>query len=141
MRNLNIALALFLTTGWLAAQPVNPRGGDQKYELFGKRGADDVEDPNGRAITGTVTADGTRVIAGAVVHLINRQNKRARSTVAASDGTYRFNGLRLDADYELKAEFDGTMGAAKVLSQYDTAKKPVRNLTVPPASGKKKTGT
>ena len=83
---------------------------------------------NARTVQGSVTAaDGAAVI-GAVVQLKNLKTLQIRSFITKDDGTYYFNGLSPDIDYELKADFDGASSRTKTLSSFDDRKQAIINL-------------
>ena len=57
--------------------------------------------------------------------------KRALITgVAGQDGTYRFNALSPNVDYEVYAEHNGKRSDAKTLSSFDSRKTATINLKV-----------
>ncbi len=56
----------------------------------------------------------------AVVQLKDLKTLNIRSFVTQEDGSYHFNGLRKDTDYELKATWMGKDSDTKRLSSFDT---------------------
>ncbi len=65
---------------------------------------------------------------GAVVFLKNMKNLQVRSFITKDGGTYSFQGLNPDIDYELRAESKGMASSAKTLSSFDSRKQAVVNL-------------
>ncbi len=89
------------------------------------------EDPNIRMVQGTVTDSNSNGIQGAIVQLKNTKNLQIRSFITKEGGTYYFNNLDTNVDYELKAEHDGKTSSVKTLSAFDNRKQPVINLKLP----------
>ena len=83
---------------------------------------------NTRSVQGTVTSAEDTPVDGAVVQLKNLKNLQIRSFIAKDGGTYFFQGLSPDVDYELRADFHGASSSAKTLSSFDSRKKAVINL-------------
>lgn len=80
------------------------------------------EDPNTRAVTGSVTDSGGAPVSGANVQLKDLKTLQIRSYVTHEDGAYHFAGLSTNVDYELKAEHDGHSSGTKTLSNFDSKK-------------------
>src|SRR3978361_2285425 len=76
---------------------------DPKDKLFGKVGRED--DPNGRTLQGAVTNEDGALLEGAVVTLKNLKSSNERSFITKKEGTYRFDSLLKDVDYDMKASF------------------------------------
>ena len=106
---LGLALLVCLSTG--LAQ-TNKKSGDQ----------------TSRSVQGVVTSPEDTPVAGAVVQLKNTKTLQIRSFIAKEDGSYYFNGLSPDVDYELRAEFQGMSSSSKTLSSFDTRKAATINL-------------
>jgi two-component SAPR family response regulator len=85
-----------------------------------------------RTVTGTVTASDESMINGAVVQLKNLKSLQIRSFITQKDGSYHFNELSPDVDYELRATFSGTSSSTKTLSSFDSRKEAVINLKLNP---------
>src|SRR5215510_2838893 len=68
-----------------------------------------------RSVQGAVTTADDTPVDGAVVQLKNTKTLQIRSFIAKDGGTYYFQGLSPDVDYELKAEFQGTASDTKTL--------------------------
>jgi len=143
MRNhklLPFVLILAATAGLMQAQPpgagLPPGSGHvggvatEKDKLFGSKTPSD-EDPNGRKLLGAVTNENGDLVNGAVVFLKNLKSGKERSFFTKKDGKYRFEKLRMDADYEMMAKFNGIASEIKKLSMYDNRKEAVRNLVIP----------
>lgn len=73
-----------------------------------------------KVVRGEVLGPEDVPIAKAVVQLKDLKTLNVRSFVSQDDGTYRFNGLRKDTDYELKATWMGKTSDTKRLSSFDT---------------------
>jgi hypothetical protein len=85
---------------------------------------------NTRTVQGTVTAANDSAAIGAVVQLKNLKTLQIRSFITKEDGTYYFNGLSQDIDYELKADYQGASSRTKTLSSFDDRKQAIVNLEV-----------
>lgn len=81
-----------------------------------------------RTVQGTVTKADGAAASGAVVQLKNLKTLQIRSFITKDDGTYYFNGLSTDIDYELKADFQGAASRNKTLSSFDDRKQAIINL-------------
>jgi Carboxypeptidase regulatory-like domain len=86
------------------------------------------EDQTSRSVQGVVTSPEDTPVAGAVVQIKNTKTLQIRSFIAKEDGSYYFNGLSADVDYELRAEFQGMSSSNKTLSSFDTRKAATINL-------------
>lgn len=85
------------------------------------------EDANIRSVQGVVTNAEGHAVNGAVVQLKNTKTLQIRSFITRDKGAYYFRGLSTDADYELRATFNGASDTKK-LSSFDSRKKAVMNL-------------
>lgn len=83
---------------------------------------------NTRSVQGTVTSADDMVISGAVVQLKNVKTLQIRSFITKEDGSYNFQGLSPDVDYELRADFQGASSPTKTLSSFDSRKNATMNL-------------
>jgi hypothetical protein len=86
------------------------------------------EDQTSRSVQGVVTSAEDAPVAGAVVQLKNTKTLQIRSFISKEDGSYVFNGLSSDVDYELRAEYQGSSSSAKTLSSFDSRKAVTINL-------------
>ena len=111
MRTMKMALAAILVLGALPA--LAQKKDDQSTT---------------RSVQGVVTSAEDTPADGAVVQLKNTKTLQIRSFIAKDGGTYYFQGLSPDVDYELKAELQGTSSPNKTLSSFDSRKKAVINL-------------
>jgi uncharacterized protein YdeI (BOF family) len=93
---------------------------------FAQKKGDDPS--NSRSVQGTVSTAGDSAVDGAVVQLKNTKTLQIRSFITKDGGTYYFQGLSPDVDYELKAEHQGTASPVRTLSSFDSRKKAVMNL-------------
>ena len=81
-----------------------------------------------RTVQGIVTSAEDMPVPGAVVQLKNTKTLQIRSFISQQNGSYFFNGLSTDVDYELKAESQGASSPVKTLSSFDNRKEAVLNL-------------
>jgi hypothetical protein len=116
---------VFASTTIGQAPPKNP-----KDKLFGNK-LPREDDPNGRTLQGAVTNEDGALLEGAVVTLKNLKSSNERSFITKKEGTYRFDSLLKDVDYDMKASFKGSVSETKKLSMYDTRKQAVRNFVIP----------
>jgi len=126
------ALALFsagAVYGWQYGQPSTPP------PLFGGgRGTTAPEKekkgPQVRTLTGTVFNADDAPIPNAIVYLKNLKTRAIKTYIAAADGTYQFNGLSPNIDYEFYAEINGQKSSNKTLSSFDSRPKANINLKI-----------
>jgi two-component SAPR family response regulator len=85
-----------------------------------------------RTVQGTVTAPNDSMINGAVVQLKNLKSLQIRSFITQKDGSYHFNELSPDIDYELHATYSGMSTSTKTLSSFDSRKEAIINLKLNP---------
>ena len=81
-----------------------------------------------RIVQGTVRDADEKPVKGAVVQLKDKRTLGVRSFITQDDGGYHFSGLKVDNDYDLKADSNGMTSGWKTLSVFDTRKEPVMNL-------------
>ena len=86
------------------------------------------DDQNNRSVQGSVTSAEDTPLAGAVVQLKNTKTMQIRSFITKEDGSYYFNGLSPDVDYELRADYQGSSSPTKTLSSFDSRKAATINL-------------
>ena len=133
MRNHKLLLFVLIfaaTVSLIHAQPPGAGAPNDKGKLFGGK-APSEEDPHGRNLQGAVTSEDGTFLEGAVVSLKNLKSGKERSFITKKDGVYRFESLRMDADYEMMAKFQGAASEMKKLSMYDNRKQAVRNFLIP----------
>ena len=73
-----------------------------------------------RTVTGRVIDKSDATLGGAVVYLKNTKTLAVKSFIAGDDGSFRFNGLSKNVDYELYAEYNGTRSNVKTVSSFDS---------------------
>jgi hypothetical protein len=81
-----------------------------------------------RMVQGTVRNADDQAVKGAVVQLKDKRSLQVRSFITQDDGGYHFSGLKIDNDYDLKADYNGMTSGWKTLSVFDSRKEPVMNL-------------
>jgi len=86
------------------------------------------EDQGNSSVQGVVTSAEDSPVAGAVVQLKNTKTLQIRSFITKDDGSYYFNGLSTDVDYELRADYQGSASPTKTLSSFDSRKTANLNL-------------
>jgi hypothetical protein len=83
-----------------------------------------------RTVIGLVTDKNDSPIPDAIVYLKDTKTLAIKSYVSQKDGTYRFNALSMNIDYELYAQKDNKKSAIKKLSQFDGRAEPRINLKI-----------
>ena len=86
------------------------------------------DDQTSRSVQGTVTSPEDAPVVGAVVQLKNTKTLQIRSFITKEDGSYYFNGLSPDVDYELRADSQGLSSSTKTMSSFDSRKMVTINL-------------
>ena len=81
-----------------------------------------------RGLQGTVSDPDDKPVTGAVVQLKDMRTLQVRSFITQSDGAYRFSGLKIDNDYQVKADYSGMSSGYKTLSVFDNRRTPIINL-------------
>jgi hypothetical protein len=83
---------------------------------------------NTRTVEGQVTSPDDTPVSGAVVQLKNTKTLQIRSFITMENGSYYFNGLSPDIDYELRADSQGMSSPTHTLSSFDSRKTATINL-------------
>jgi hypothetical protein len=112
-RLLLIGVAVLLLSACLCAQ------------LFGGK-KDDASAP--RNLTGDIFDKEDHIVPNAIVYLKNTRNLAVVTFITGQDGSYRFNNLSPNIDYEVRAESNGRKSQVKTLSTFDTRKQAHINL-------------
>jgi len=128
-RRLFLAIALLAVPAW--GQFGSP-GGDGIPMTTGRGAAPqekpEKKNPAERSVHGTVTDAAGNPAVGAVVELKNRRTQEIRSVITRDKGTYLFNGLIKDDNYQLTARVKDHESKPHVLSTYDPRENPMVNL-------------
>jgi hypothetical protein len=95
---------------------------------FAQSNKDKKEDANLRTIEGVVTDANRGPVARAIVQLKDMRTLQIRSFVTQADGSYHFAGLRMDNDYEIKANLDDQASDTKRVSSFESRKIVTVNL-------------
>lgn len=95
-------------------------------QLFGGKKNDDASAP--RNLAGTITDRSDHPVPSAIVYLKNTRTLAVATFIAENDGSYRFNNLSPNVDYEVRAESSGRKSQVKTLSSFDTRKQAHINL-------------
>jgi hypothetical protein len=88
----------------------------------------DKEDSSTRTLQGLVTNKDGNPAPGAVVQLKDLRTLQIRSFITKDDGAYFFSGLKVDDDYQVKADWNGLASDSKRLSVFDSRKTATINL-------------
>jgi hypothetical protein len=75
-----------------------------------------------RTVDGMVVDHDGKPVNRAVVQLKNVRTAQIRSYITEEKGSFSFNGLNPDIDYEIRADLDGNSSPTKTLSSYDGRK-------------------
>jgi hypothetical protein len=94
--------------------------------------AQDIKKKKGEATTrvvqGLVNDADEKPVSGAVVQLKDMRTLQVRSFITQEKGNYHFSELKVDNDYQLKADYSGMTSGWKTLSVFDTRPTPIMNL-------------
>jgi hypothetical protein len=91
-----------------------------------------------RNLSGLVRGSDGELLSGAIVQLKNLKTGRTIDFITRQDGSYRFDELDMDIDYELTARSDGHgQPLTKKLSKYDSRKPAILNFQLQPKDAKK----
>ncbi len=88
------------------------------------------EDASTRTLQGQVTDASDQPIKAAVVQLKDMKTLQIRSYITKEDGMYHFSGLKMDVDYQVKADANGMTSGSKTVSVFDARKVATINLKV-----------
>jgi hypothetical protein len=83
-----------------------------------------------RDLTGVVFDKVRHRVSGAVVYLKNTRSLAIHTYITGDDGSYRFNHLSPDSEYQVHAESGGHKSQVRILSSFDSHKQPRINLTL-----------
>lgn len=81
-----------------------------------------------RSVQGLVTDQLENPLAKAVVQLKNTKTLQVRSFYSDEQGKYRFHGLDLDLDYEIRAEFGKAVAGPRTVSSFDSRREVIINF-------------
>jgi hypothetical protein len=73
----------------------------------------------GRLLFGKVLDQHDDPVPRAIVYLTDTRSHAVKTYIAGPDGSYRFPGLSVTADYELYAQHNSDKSEAKSVSQFD----------------------
>jgi len=86
--------------------------------------------PTTRSLSGKVMDSSNTPLAHAVVYLKDSKTLNVKTYIANNDGTFLFNGLAFNQDYELHAEYEGNKSGTRTLSSFDNRPKADINLKI-----------
>jgi hypothetical protein len=98
--------------------------------VFAGAAQDSKKETQLRTVRGVVTDKSENPLPNSVVFLKNVRTNAVRSNFADSEGNYRFSGLDPNADYEVRAEFEGAKSPLRTVSSLDSRKEIVINLKI-----------
>jgi hypothetical protein len=81
-----------------------------------------------RGVKGLVLSPDGKAVKQAVVYLKNTKTLQIHSFITKDDGSYYFNELSPDIDYELTGESEGLKSPTRTLSSFDDRKQVVMDL-------------
>jgi hypothetical protein len=82
-----------------------------------------------RSVHGIVKDEKENPVNGALVNLTNLKSKKTLTYITKANGTYYFDDLSRDEDYELDAVFHDKKRRTKKLSHYDPQRSSMRILS------------
>jgi hypothetical protein len=88
------------------------------------------KEPQVRTLMGAVINQQEKPLSGAIVYLKNSKTMGVKTFIVGQDGSYRFNALSPNVDYEVYAEHNGKRSDAKTLSSFDSRKTAYINLKI-----------
>ena len=83
-----------------------------------------------RNLSGQITDNNDNPISDAIVYLKDTKTLSIKSYVSQKDGSYRFNALSMNNDYEVYAQKNEKKSPTKKLSQFDSRGEPRINLKI-----------
>ena len=83
-----------------------------------------------RTLEGLVMGKSDAPLPGAVVYLKNVKTLAVKTLYSGDDGSYRFNAIAPNTDYEVFAEYKGKKSDTKTLSSFDSRTAPRINLHI-----------
>ena len=83
-----------------------------------------------RTLEGFIYGQGDAPLSAAVVYLKNTKTLAVKSLYSGDEGSYRFNALSPNTDYEIFAEYKGKRSDTKVLSSFDSRTQARINLHI-----------
>ena len=83
-----------------------------------------------RNLSGQITDKNDNPIPDAIVYHKDTKTLSIKSYVSQKDGTYRFNALSMNNDYEVYAQKEDKKSPTKKLSQFDSRGEPKINLKI-----------
>lgn len=86
------------------------------------------EDSSSRTLQGTVLDGAGTPVDHAVVQLKDTRTLQVLSFITKEDGTYHFGGLKLDTEYQVRAEGGGASTDWKRISVFDPRKTVIVNF-------------
>lgn len=117
-----LVLLLVLTAATIASAQIQFGGGP---------GPEKKEKPvTSRNLNGLVTDKNDNPISDAIVYLKDTKTLAIKSYVSQKDGSYRFNALSMNNDYEVYAQKSEKKSPTKKLSQFDSRAEPRINLKI-----------
>ncbi|MGA2476071.1 MAG: carboxypeptidase-like regulatory domain-containing protein [Terriglobia bacterium] len=88
--------------------------------------------PTTKTVSGAVTDKAENGISGATVTLKDLQTAKTVAIYTGANGQYQFSDLDPHHDYQIQASFKGVSSETRQVNSFDTRRKLVINLTIPP---------
>lgn len=85
-----------------------------------------------RIIRGQVLDAQGKIVARAIVYLINENTKDKWSVVTDKKGRYQFNDIKMNEDFKLYCEWREQQSRTRSISQFDTRAQVIVNLRLQP---------
>lgn len=98
--------------------------------VFAVAAQDSKKETQLRTVRGVVSDKSENPLPNSVVFLKNLRTNAVRSNFADTEGNYRFSGLDPNADYEVRAEFEGAKSPVRNVSSLDNRKEMIINLKI-----------
>ena len=87
-------------------------------------------EPQTRTVTGQVMDKTEKPLPGAIVYLENTRTQQVKTYITDDGGNYRFSSLSPNADYQIRAEYQGHKSDTKTLSSFDSRNNVVLHLKI-----------
>ena len=75
-----------------------------------------------RTVRGQVIDPSSNPVPRAIVYLKNTKTVQVRTYIADTSGSFHFQGLNFNVDYQVHAEHEGSSSATRTISSFDSRK-------------------
>jgi hypothetical protein len=133
---LGIGVGILLASGARAQNPTPQDNEVRNQRMLGPKIPAPTDKPptDPRTLTGVVRGEDDSPVQGALVTVKSRKTEKVRTMVTRADGTYSFDLLRRDEDYEVSAKQRLSQSPVRILSTFNTVKNPRIDLKLEPAA-------